>query len=340
MTLSSLPAMRARRWSLVLTVGLVLTTVLSACGQPAPEFAEPAEAAVGQPSSNDPPGRVLFVANGEVSQWDGDIRTIVSLDNEVNYRTESPTWAPDGSRFAYVERYEGYSDIIVANADGGTLTQVTTNEPDAEPFSIDYACLAYWAFDPVWSPAGEQLIWVSDRDGFEDYFCGPEGRLSDPLYMWYSEDVGGDQDVLSYILSSSVGVGDTQENPTLSPDGESAAFTARVGGESLRNTQVWSIQLAGGESTVLVDAPDGAFDPAWSPDGDTIAYVQRTGTASDVWVVPSDGGDPYQLTSVGTAISPAWSPDGRFLAFFRVEEGEIEAAYIEVTDDGNRLTAS
>lgn len=340
MSIPTIASGRSKQLALTLTLLLSLAVLVSACGQPAPEFAEPVTAAKAQPGDG-PDGKILFVADGEVSVWDGDVSTVIELNEDADYWTASPSWAPAGDRFAYVEMREGYSDIIIADASGDTLKQVTTNRPDAQPFSSDYACYAYWAFDPVWSPVGEQIIWVSDREGFEEYSCDPENlRFSDPMFMWYSEDVTRDQSIFSYILTSAVGVGDSQENPTLSPDGEQAAFTARVGSDSLRNTEIWSIDLDGGESTVLVNETDGAFDPAWSPDGDTIAYVQRSGSATDIWAAPADGSDPYQLTSIGTAVSPAWSPDGRYIAFFRVTDGEFEAAYVEVTESGSRLSAS
>src|SRR5688572_26077045 len=57
--------------------------------------------------------------------------------------------------------------------------------------------------------------------------------------------------------------------------------------------------------------------PAMSPAGDRVAFTVTTVRESenkrhsDVWVVPTAGGQPQRFTSPGTESSaPRWSPDG------------------------------
>jgi TolB protein len=321
-----------------LVVIVCLTLILTACGVPDPQLASPAATSQSLPAGEEPHGRILFVSDHHIAQWDGSVRTIID-----NVNAASPTWAPAGDRFAYVEMHDGYSDLIVARSDGSLLKQLTANGSDAEPFSSDFACSSFWAFDPVWSPSGEQMIWVSDRGGDENYTCPPDDntRFSDPMYLWFSENLDGDQSILSYLLPAAAGIAYPQENPTISADGQSVAFTARAGDNSEAPVpQIWTLDLEGGQVTTLVAPPDGAYDPAWSPASNNIAYIQRTGTSNDVWIAPTDGGDPYQLTNIGTCVSPAWSPDGKFIAFFRQKDAGFEAWYVEVSDNGGKLSAS
>jgi dipeptidyl aminopeptidase/acylaminoacyl peptidase len=54
----------------------------------------------------------------------------------------------------------------------------------------------------------------------------------------------------------------------------------------------------------------------WSPDGKTIAFISNLSGRNNLWLVPSDGGWPMQLTvSDQRQTSPTWSPDGKWIAY-------------------------
>lgn len=67
-------------------------------------------------------------------------------------------------------------------------------------------------------------------------------------------------------------------------------------------------------------------DPRIAPDGSSIVYTlvsvnaKHDGYETALWIVPTGGGAPRQLTSGPRDSSPRWSPGGRRLAFLRALE--------------------
>jgi dipeptidyl aminopeptidase/acylaminoacyl peptidase len=72
----------------------------------------------------------------------------------------------------------------------------------------------------------------------------------------------------------------------------------------------------------------GVSDPQLSPDGSLVVYVvseldhATDKTTSSLWLVPSSGGRPRQLTTApGANNHPRWSPDGKTIAFVSRRSG-------------------
>jgi Tol biopolymer transport system component len=136
----------------------------------------------------------------------------------------------------------------------------------------------------------------------------------------------------------------TEFRLSLSPDGKILAYTtgSKTGDYQTKSTQIYTIPVNGGTPKELTGP--GTQEPAFSPDGTKIAYIKYTKTNetvdhSDLWVTPSDGGTPVQVTSLPSLqiFGPSWSPDGKMIAFIRrAGIGDPKEIWIvPVTNKGN-----
>ncbi len=86
-------------------------------------------------------------------------------------------------------------------------------------------------------------------------------------------------------------------------------------------------------------------EPQISPDGKWVAYTVATPdmdanrNASNIWIVPTSGGAPSQLTQSGHDSSPVWSPDGKALAFLSSRSGDSQVYLLSLEGgEAQRLT--
>ena len=136
----------------------------------------------------------------------------------------------------------------------------------------------------------------------------------------------------------------TEFRLSLSPDGKILAYTTgyKAGDWQTKYSQIFTMPVTGGSPKELTGP--GTQEPAFSPDGSKIVYVKYTKNDqgryySDVWIIPSEGGTPVQVTSLQSlqVYGPSWSPDGRMIAFLRrAGIGDPKEIWIvPVTNKGN-----
>ncbi len=115
------------------------------------------------------------------------------------------------------------------------------------------------------------------------------------------------------------------EAPNWSPDGTYLIFNSHgkiyridVTGENLR-------QIDTGFATKCNN------DHGFSPDGKQIAVSHHYNRTSIIFVLPSQGGTPKQVTEKGPSYWHGWSPDGKTLAYCAGRNGEMDIYTIPVT---------
>ncbi len=137
----------------------------------------------------------------------------------------------------------------------------------------------------------------------------------------------------------------------ISPDGQRIAFVVTTidDQEHEYRSSIWMVSTDGGEAWRFTMGASNTTSPSWSPDGRWLAFVsEREGELpskddkehiknskgkSQVWVIPTSGGEARQLTYMQHGASqPVWSPDSKHL-IFSAAFGPAD----EETGEGKRL---
>jgi dipeptidyl aminopeptidase/acylaminoacyl peptidase len=107
----------------------------------------------------------------------------------------------------------------------------------------------------------------------------------------------------------------------LSPDGEWVVYSVGEANleEDTTTYDIWRARWDGSGKRALTRTPDeDEYQPAVSPDGKWIAFLSDRGgedAATQVWVMPSDGGEAGALTNFPGGVSDFdWAPDSARLA--------------------------
>lgn len=109
----------------------------------------------------------------------------------------------------------------------------------------------------------------------------------------------------------------------VSPDGKRAVYTVtslEPASEALDyeyRTHLWLVDLDGKTPPrAITRGNESASQPVWSPDGKSVAFVRAVKGKAQIFVMPLDGGEAWQLTDYKHGASgPQFSPDGRQILF-------------------------
>jgi dipeptidyl aminopeptidase/acylaminoacyl peptidase len=250
---------------------------------------------------------------------------LITPNGATNCSNASPIWSPDGATLAFLSTCTGTQDkpgqeqiFLWSKADGSVkqLTHVTGNiaqpawSPDGTAIAflfVENATRSAGALDAMkpWAGViGEDGVEIQRVYGIE--LADGKGKWFTPADMHvYEFNWSPDSHLIAFVGAKPPGennwwVAQLYVEPVYPP-----APTKPV---SVVNTQTLTGPLRGLQIAV----------PRWSPDGTKIAFIgglmsDQGSTGGDVWLVPSKGGEPVDITPGidGTPSFFVWLNDNR-----------------------------
>jgi Tol biopolymer transport system component len=202
--------------------------------------------------------------------------------------------SPDGKTVAVAVYDRGGSDIATCDVLRGLCTRVTTGP------ALDDS--------PIWSSAGDVIVFRSIRNGRPDLFRKPAD--------------GSGPEVLLYADERS------KWPNSLSPDGTLAYVTTNTPTSS----DIWFLRepLGATKASPFLQSEFSEQHPQFSPDGQWIAYESNElSNRYEIYVGPSSGPGTRRRVSASGGVLPRWRRDGKEL-FYIGPDQRLMAAAIEV----------
>jgi Tol biopolymer transport system component len=196
----------------------------------------------------------------------------------LRFMDSSGSWSPDGTRIAFVVFTGGRNEIVVADAERGTVERQLRLTPEIGEVS-----------GPSWSPDGSTLVFSGQVGGLTDLFTvdvesGEVERLTRDRHAAYQ--------------------------PVYSPDGRTIAFVSDRGEGTDFDRLTYSemhvvlYHLDTGEMEVLDIFGDVKhINPQFAPDGRGLYFIADADGFSDIYRMELETREVQRVTRLATAVS-------------------------------------
>jgi len=252
---------------------------------------------------------------------------------------KSVTWFPDGKRIAFVNAVPG-PETEEATGDPIVITRYLY-KPDADEgeshfndnrrlhiFVVEVASGQvrqlttgnHYEHSIEWSPNGEEIAFVSNREPNEDQFFN---------YDLFTLKVADG------TIRRLTATENAEYRPRWSPDGKTILYQATKRGltdleTTMEDTHVWLIDADGGnrrELGSMIDNRQGP--PAWAPDGSAVYFTVQERGHVRLYRLPVSGGQPEVMINERGTVG-AWSvAKGNTMAYTFASPTDLAQLYLK-----------
>jgi Tol biopolymer transport system component len=239
---------------------------------------------------------------GHLVWFDRTGTALTAIDQPQGVENLNPAISPDGKRVAVnrMDPQTGNWDIWTID-DRGIASRLTSN-PARDS-------------DPVWSPDGKELAFVSSRDG--------------PLALY---KIAADQSGVEQRLVELDGKINDAVTTDWSADGKFILYQAQT--QEHPAWSVWALPLFGDRKPVAVVQGEHVSNAHVSPNGYWIAYTSFETGRNEVYIQRFMEPGEKKPISPGGGAHPRWTRDGRELVYWVAPGDGVAAVDLDFTPSG------
>ena len=254
-----------------------------------------------------------FSRGGNVKLYAVNVVTGETREIQAGLDTVQPRWSPTGRRIAYWGRDRSpQRDIWTVSPHGSEPVRVTNDA------ALDW--------NPVWSPDGKFIYFISNRKGAPSLWRAPVDEAS-------GQATGEPEPIIGPLAQS------WQLN--ISRDGRRLIYVEKLIRENIYAVNFDPVKYDTiGQERPILEGSKRSSAPDVSPDGQWLTHYSRGETNEDIFVIKSDGSALNQLTNDSfNDRLPRWSPDGKRIIYYSNASGKYEIWTINL-DGGERRQIS
>ena len=225
--------------------------------------------------------------------------TSVPTENPTQNVTAVPTAEPEPipCTLTFDTNRDSNWEIYSMTSDGSNQVNLSNNSADD--------------FDPVWSPDGSQIAFVSNR---ENEVPGQ--------YIYVMNADGSDVFQLTFENGS--------DFPDWSHDSSAITYTS--------NGDIYVIKADGsGQSINLTNSPEIEHRSSWSPNGRMLVFTIGEDQNQNIYVMDPDGNNITQVTDNGQNYLAQWTIDNRIFTGWGWKDQEQVCNNCVVNPDGSNI---